>query len=254
MINLDKSPLLLYKDSMLIRTKKIISPKVSSSPWVLIQSAASVLASLTIIFTASLFIPAPADAGGRDIFTAECATCHSITRPTRRPTVEEALNEKGPAMWYAGSKYKEGFISRWLQDPKPIRGMKYNSLTEKSEGGHMALDSKEAEEVAAYLQGLKSPDMLEVEIKPKATVRGRFIFQKKLGCYGCHTIRRGSRIVGGLTGPTLLGTAERLNPEWIYSYIKNPGAFTPRSPMPNYSKMLSEIKLKALVAYISVQK
>ncbi|MFQ5481004.1 MAG: c-type cytochrome [Thermodesulfobacteriota bacterium] len=191
---------------------------------------------------------------GRTIFTMQCISCHSINRPAARPTIDEALGEKGPAMWYAGSKYKEGFIKRWIQDPKPLRGMVYNSLTERSEGGHMTLDTAEAAEVATYLMGLTSPDVVEVEIKPKATVRGRFIFQKKLGCYGCHTIKRGSRVVGGLTGPTLLGTADRLNPQWIYSYIKNPGAFTPRSPMPNYSKMLSEVKLKALIAYIAAQK
>lgn len=185
---------------------------------------------------------------------AKCLSCHSIERPHKRATIEEKLSEKGPTLWYAGSKYKDGFLAGWLQNPRPIRGMEYNSLTDKAEGGHLALNSTEAEEVSAYLMGLTSPDVVEAEIKPKSTVRGRFIFQKKFGCYGCHTIRRGKKLMGGLTGPTLTGTANRLNPNWVYSYLKNPGAFTPVSPMPNYSGLLSEVKLKALSAYVAAQK
>ncbi len=215
------------------------------------------IVSLTLVLTFLFFTATPAGAGadgGKAIFTAKCASCHSITKPATRPTIEERLDEKGPALWYAGSKYKEGFIEGWLQNPTPIRGMEYNSLTEKAKGRHMALNSAEAGEVAAFLQGLTSPDVVEADIKPKATVRGRFIFQKKFGCYGCHTIRRGSKVVGGLTGPTLTGTANRLNPDWVYSYLKNPQTFTPVSPMPNYSGLLSEVKLKALCAYVSAQK
>ncbi len=192
-------------------------------------------------------------AGGHAIFKAKCASCHSVKKPAAKPTIKERLAEKGPALWYAGSKFKKGFIEDWLRHPTPIRGMKYNSLTERADGSHISLSKREASVVAAYLEGLKSADVVDAGIKPKATVRGRFIFQKKLGCYGCHTIRRGSKIVGGLTGPTLLGAAKRLDPDWIYSYLKNPRAFTPLSPMPNYSKMLSEVKLRALAAYVAAQ-
>jgi len=215
------------------------------------------IATLMLILALSLFTATAANAGadeGEAIFTAKCAVCHSINKPTSRPTIEEALNEKGPNLWYAGSKYKEGFIEGWLKNPKPLRGMEYNSLTEKAKGGHLALNEAEAAKVASYLQSLTSPDVTDVDIKVRATVRGRFIFQKKFGCYGCHTIRRGAKLVGGLTGPTLTGTAERLNPQWVYSYLKNPRAFSPISPMPNYSGLLSEVKLKALVGYVSAQK
>jgi len=224
------------------------------SPALLLRSS---IVSLVLLLAVSLFTAPHADAGPNDgeaIFTAKCASCHSINKPATRPTIDEALSEKGPNLWYAGSKYKEGFIEGWLRDPKPLRGMEYNSLTEKARGGHLTLSEAEAAEVAGYLMGLTSPDVVDVEIKAKATVRGRFIFQKKFGCYGCHTIRRGAKLVGGLTGPTLTGTAERLNPKWVYTYLKNPRAFSPISPMPNYSGLLSEVKLKALVGYVSAQK
>jgi len=230
--------------------KKIFHTILQAIPF----SKGSAFACLVIILALLLFNATPAEAAGRDIFAAKCASCHSITKAAAPPTIEEKLGEKGPDMWYAGSKYKEGFIEAWLQSPSPIRGMEYNSITEKAKGGHISLGQAEAAEVSAYLMEQKSPDVVEGEIKPKATVRGRFIFQKKFGCYGCHTIKRGAKIVGGLTGPTLTGTARRLNPDWIYSYMKNQRAFTQLSPMPNYSGLLSEVKLKALVAYIAAQK
>lgn len=234
-----------------LKFKKALYAILQATPCTL----GAALVSLTLILT-FFFCTLPAEgADGRGLFKAKCISCHSIEKPRTRPTIEESLSEKGPPLWYAGSKYQEGFIASWLQDPKPLRGMEYNSLTEEAAGGHIALKAAEAAGVAAYLQSLTTPDLLEeVEIKPKATVRGRFIYVKKLGCYGCHTTRRNEKIIGGLTGPTLIGTADRLNPQWIYSYIKNPGAFTTLSPMPDYSGMLSEVKLKALVAYIAAQK
>ncbi len=209
---------------------------------------------LIIIILLSRSVSAAEANKGEALFTANCASCHSTIRPVARPTIDERLNEEGPNLWYAGSKYKEGFLSRWLQDPAPLRGMEYNSLLATAEGTHMALGGAEAVQIAAYLMELKSPDVIDIEIKAKTTARGRFVFIKKLGCYGCHTIKKGSRVVGGLTGPTLLGASERLKTMWIYSYMKNPQTFTPRSPMPNYSHLLSEVKLKALAAYIAAQK
>jgi len=193
--------------------------------------------------------------GGRSIFRSRgCNTCHRTKRPSKAPTIEARLREKGPDLWYAGSRFRKSFLERWLAKPEPIRPMAYNSLTKRNSGRHPRLGPAEARKVASYLMTLRSPDVKPAGIKPKRTGRGRFVFTKKLGCYGCHLVKRGRKVVGGLTGPTLIGASKRLTADWIYAYLKNPEKFTPVSPMPFYRGLVSEKDLKTLAAFVAAMK
>ncbi|MFQ5441584.1 MAG: c-type cytochrome [Thermodesulfobacteriota bacterium] len=190
-------------------------------------------------------------AEGEKIFTAKrCAACHRTEGPVK-VTLTERLKEKGPDLWYAGSRFKREFLLDWLKSPKAIRPMAYNSLTIKNRGDHARLSKEDAASVTDYLMTLKSPLVRSAGIKPNTAVKGRFIFQKKLGCYGCHMVRRGSKVVGGLTGPALIGASKMLQPDWIYAYLKDPKAFTPATPMPIYRGLVSDSDLRALAGFVA---
>src|SRR3990172_12288794 len=75
-------------------------------------------------------------AGGDAIFKKSCASCHYTDGPAKEKTIADELAKKGPELWYAGSKFQQAWLGKWLQDPKPIRPLKYNSLTETNPGGH----------------------------------------------------------------------------------------------------------------------
>ena len=207
------------------------------------------------IFFSLLLSGGQADAGpadGRGFFEAnKCGSCH-LTEP--RPatySIEDQLSEKGPDLWYAGSKFKAAFIEGWLQAPKPIRPMSYNSLEEKNTGAHPALNAAEAGAVAAFLMSLTAKEAIGSEITPKSSGKGRFIFTKKLGCYGCHSLKKGKRVIGGMTGPSFVGLSERLKADWIYAYLSNPEAFRPVAPKPNYSGIISDADMRILAAYLA---
>jgi cytochrome c2 len=212
----------------------------------------SILLPLVIVEFFFVSLSAGGVSEGRKIFEAlKCTSCHQTEGPTREKTIEEVFNKKGPELWYAGSKFQEGFLNEWLKNPEPIRPMAYYSLTENNPEDHPRLTATEAAEVTAYLMSLKSKDVKEGLIKPKKTVSGRIVFAKKLGCYGCHQYRTGTKVIGGLFGPTLVGAGNRLKADWIYAYLKTPGAFKTVRAMPEYDGIVSEKDLQDVAGFVA---
>lgn len=207
------------------------------------------------VFAAGVAFASTSHAGvseGKKIFDSKnCGACHQMAGPAKEKTIEDQLAKKGPELWYSGSKFQKDFLKGWLKDPKPIRPMEYYSLTKKNTGNHAKLDAKSADEVTEYLMSLTSDAVKKAGITPKGGPKGRIIFEKKQGCYGCHELTKGGNTVGGLTGPTLIGAADRLQPDWIYAYLANPNVFKPVKDMPVYVGILSDDEFKTLAEYVS---
>lgn len=216
-------------------------------------SRAVYLAALSVL-GAALFVATDAQAGvpeGKRAFEAgKCASCHQVSGPAAEKTIKDQLAKKGPELWYAGSKFKAGFLERWLADPEPIRPLAYNSITERNRGGHPRLSGQEASDVAAYLMSLKSADVKPLGIRALDNPRGRIAFVRRYSCYGCHQVRTRGKTVGGYSGPSLADASERLNPDWIYAYLSRPAVFKPVKRMPVYSGIINDEEMKGLAAYV----
>jgi mono/diheme cytochrome c family protein len=189
---------------------------------------------------------------GRAVFGSKnCGACHQISGPARDRTIKDKLAGKGPELWYSGSKFAPGFLQKWLADPAPIRPMEFYSLTEKNGNDHPRLSKGEARDVAAYLMSLKSPAVGFLGLRPAVNRPGKVVFIKKMACYGCHQVTSRNKTVGGLTGPSLVNAGARLNPDWIYAYLKNPGEFKPVKAMPTYAGIIPDKDMMAVAAYIA---
>jgi len=210
-----------------------------------------VISAMALLFGSASLVQAGV-AEGKQVFSAKnCGSCHQTEGPAREKTIEDQLAKKGPELWYAGNKFHKAFLQKWLADPKPIRGMEYYSLTKKNAGNHPKLAKGEADNVTEYLMTLVSPDFKAAGIKPKNAPQGRLLFEKKQGCYGCHEVKKGAKVMGGLTGPTMVGISERVQPDWIYAYLSNPKVFKPVKDMPTYAGILSDSEIKMLAAFVS---
>jgi cytochrome c2 len=74
------------------------------------------------------------------------------------------------------------------------------------------------------------PDFLaDYQPTTEDILRGRQIHEAK-GCRACHQIGTS----GGAVGPALTAVAVRLEPSYIYEYLKNPQRFVPDVVEPNY--------------------
>ncbi len=209
---------------------------------------------LTAAFTAALAGGARADAAaGQAAFAAkECTACHYTEGPAREKTIDDQLAKKGPELWYAGSKFQNDWLQAWLQDPQPIRPLKFGSLTEENPADHPKLDGGEAASVTEFLMGLTSDAVEAGVIKPKKNPKGRLIFIKKMPCSGCHQYPgKKKKLAGGRSGPTLVNAKSRLNPDWIYAYLRDPKVFKPVKMMPVFTGLLNEKAMKNVAAYVA---
>ena len=148
---------------------------------------------------------------------AKCTGCHYTDGPAKEKTIADQLAKKGPELWYAGSKFQKDWLAAWLEDPKPIRPLKYNSLAEPNPGDHPKLAAAEAAAVTDFLMTLTSDAVEKGSIKPKRNPKGKLIFAKKMPCSGCHLYpaKKKAKFKGGNSGPSLRWAGKRLNPDWI---------------------------------------
>jgi len=213
----------------------------------------AVIVSLGAVVAALSAATASADSGEQVFAANDCAGCHVVQGPAQEKTIADQLAKKGPELWYAGSKFQAPWLEQWLQDPKPIRPLKYNSLTEDNPADHPALEAADAASVAGYLMGLTSDDVEAGVIKPKKNPKGRLIFVKKMPCSGCHQFP-GKKFKGGRSAPSLLGASKRLNPDWIYAYLKKTRVFKPVRMMPIFEGILRDKDMKSVAAYVATFK
>jgi mono/diheme cytochrome c family protein len=192
----------------------------------------------------------------------DCASCHNITGPAAQ-TLKEAFAKKGPDLFYAGNKYRQEWLVSWLQKPERIRpagmyysdhikpGAKSDEIDPSTLTSHIALSKADAATAAAELIRLKPHDDLIAKEKIEAGTiskqMGEMAFDKFLGCIACHLIEPE---YGGFSGPELYTAAQRLQPEFIASFIRSPQAWEPKSWMPN--KHLSDGNIQKMVSYLQV--
>ncbi|MDH4215910.1 MAG: c-type cytochrome [Gallionella sp.] len=212
------------------------------------------LLAVTVSLGAALLVMTTAPsyaAGGDAIFKKSCASCHYTDGPAKEKTIADQLAKKGPELWYAGSKFQKDWLAAWMQNPKPIRPLKYNSLSEMNKGDHPKLSAGDAAAVTEFLMTLTSPEVKAGVIKPNSTPQGRNIFGKKMPCGGCHEYGTKGDLRGGKSGPSLVGAGKRLNPDWIYAYLVNVKVFKPVRSMPDFAGVMGPKDMENVAAYVA---
>ena len=214
-----------------------------------------------IIFSALLLVSATACAAD-GMLQKDCASCHNLTGPAAL-TLKDAWARKGPDLFYAGNKYRQEWLVSWLQKPQRIRpagmfygdhikpGAKGDEIDASTLTNHVALSRADAVAIAAGLMKLKPHDDLiaKEKIEPGTILKqmGEMNFDKFNGCMACHLIEPE---YGGVSGPELYTAAQRLQPEFIASFIRNPQAWEPKPWMPN--KEVSNGGIQKMVNYLQV--
>lgn len=186
-----------------------------------------------------------------------CAACHAMKGPSAA-TVEAVLKRKAPDLFYAGNKFNSDWLAGWLQSPTAIRpaGTVYVNHVEIKDGKDtlippagcpVKLGAQDAAAVAAYLMSLIDPKMKTGAFTPAPVKAGkaRLILTRDEACDACHRLPEKG---GGVSCPTLEGAGARLNPDWMYSFIRDPHYWDPTAWMPK--KTYDEERLRIMVNYL----
>lgn len=196
------------------------------------------------------------------LYKQKCLSCHVVS-PTQKVSIKERASIKGPALWFAGSKFKKEWLETWLASPQPILGVNWGTL-DKGAYNHPAVDASEAKQLTEYLMTLVDSQVEKGTTVPLPKSRGQSrsflgrtaqLFEKHQGCYACHRYlnKRGQEL-GGFSGPSLVEASKRLQADWIHAFLKDPRKYYPNGtcPIPGdraYNKYSDENRA-ALATYI----
>lgn len=199
-------------------------------------------------------------ANGKEILNTQCASCHDLKGPAAQ-TVEALWQRKGPDLFYAGSKYKRGWLEKWLVKPRRLRpagfhaikhikpGDKRDMVDTKTLKTHLALSASDAKAVTGALMALKAPTELvkagDFKGGSISASFGEMVFDKFNGCMACHEIEPK---FGGLSGPEVYTAAKRYQEDYLVSFISKPQAWNPKNPMPN--KHIADANIQKIVQYL----
>jgi mono/diheme cytochrome c family protein len=200
---------------------------------------------------------------GQEVLQAQCVACHAVTKP-QKLDVDRLWQRKGPDLYYAGVKFNQPWLEKWLQSPTTIRPagvMVARAVKASADKGpdtidpaalspHPKLDKDEAAAVAAELMKL-SGDAGLVEKggfknDPPNASMASLLFAKLRGCASCHSAKPGN---GGSSGPEMVDGGARLQPDYVVAYIKDPQKFDPHVWMPRLD--LNDADIQKLAGYIT---
>lgn len=202
-----------------------------------------VLAFSALVLLSAADISAAAD--GRAIVAQRCAACHDLKGPSPK-NIDGLFKKKAPGLFYAGSKFQEKFLVEYLQKPYKLRpagtvflnyvkpGKEIDLIAETPPCGSN-LTEDEANSAAGFLMTLKDPNMKTGVYKADETFSkplAKLAFFKSTACNACHQVEANGKIQGGLSGPELYDAGSRLNGDWVYSFITDPGYWEPKGGMP----------------------
>jgi len=199
---------------------------------------------------------------GKQIYQEACVACHSIS-DNSNITLTERLNEKAPTLFYAGNKFNAAWLEAWLSSPKRIRPGGHffldkvtvtedgDTIDESKLTAHLSVEPQQAKSLTKYLMAqTPKSDLIALEQvtlgKANRTLGGKD-FNKFKGGGSCHQDEDG---YGGVSGPELYTSIERLQPEFIASYIRTPEKWDPKTLMPN--RHLNDVSIKKLLNYLNV--
>lgn len=166
-----------------------------------------------------------------------CTGCHRIGDLRVTPVA--------PDLGGIGGKINRPWLVRFLKAPHRIRPVGYVPLT-GSRMPNFRLTDDEAEDLADYLMSLEPVQPAEESLAGathSSSARGEELYRES-GCQACHALKG----VGGRVGPDLTRLGERLKPEWVAGWIRNPQALDEGSPMPNFG--LSAKGSRAIAQYL----
>ncbi len=165
---------------------------------------------------------------------AACFACHNVDQLAARERIAPNLDG-------IGNKVEPEWLRQWLMAPR--------SYLEDTLMPDYGLDEEQALAVTAYLMTLTEPELAATQPTPAEVTElgaGRRLFEAA-GCGDCHSI---ASSVGfeGIVAPDLTRIGDKVNPEWLAAWVKDPGHFQPGVAMPGFG--FTDLEAAQLAAYL----
>lgn len=165
---------------------------------------------------------------GRRLLTCEgCVHCHTVKLPDG--STMNATDDP-PSLSHIADKTTREWIFAWLKDPQ--------AYAATSTMPNFKLSDDDARDISAFLIANSTPvagDTLSVLAKAASDPAAGTSLYGESFCASCHAVQNAAgNIVGGEVGPELTRVGNKVKPEWLQGWLKNPRIYHPETTMPHY--------------------
>ncbi|MBI3097572.1 MAG: c-type cytochrome [Planctomycetes bacterium] len=191
---------------------------------------------------------------GKELFERQgCFGCH--------PNAESMdLRQPGPDLRGVKSKVSEAWAYHWVMSPKSFRPTttmpRLFNLSNTNAPEDQARNQATVQSILHYLF-TKSNKARYPEPPAGDAEKGKELLEK-VGCLGCHVVGEDADALKNRGtdwtsfGPNLSGVGSKLNPGWIYAWVKDPAQYFPDTRMPNLR--LGDEEAADITAYLMTLK
>ena len=165
---------------------------------------------------------APILSQGKKLFIKlGCHGCHLVDGYQKERKV-------GPSLLRIASKVDPSWLVRWIKKPK--------NYLPKTRMPFFSISDDQTLAISAYLWDVSEKGYQVAEkFQGGDPAKGKKLFET-VGCQACHKVNGN----GELFGPDLTRIGQKVNPDWLVSWIRNPDEYNPESIMPNLRLTLDQ--------------
>lgn len=156
-----------------------------------------------------------------------CVHCHTVKLPDGKilkPT------DDPPSLEHIADKTTREWIYAWLKDPQA-----YASTTTMP---NFKLSDDDARDVSAFLIANSAPlpgDTTTLSAKASTDPAAGATLYGESFCASCHAVQNAAgNLVGGDVGPELTRVGNKVKPEWLQAWLRNPRSYDAETAMPHY--------------------
>ena len=185
---------------------------------------------------------------GRKLLAREgCVRCHSVRQPDG---VVTRGTDDPPSLQHIAQKTTREWMFAWIKEPQA-----YASTATMPNFG---LSDDDARDITTFLVSQSTPIALPGGTKsaaatssPADPTAGASLYGQSF-CASCHAVQNAAgNMVGGDLGPELTKIGTKVKPEWLGSWLRDPGAYDPDTKMPHYR--FSEQQVKTLAGFLEAK-
>ena len=165
---------------------------------------------------------------GRNLLSHQgCVHCHTVKLPDG--SMMKATDDP-PSLSHIADKTTREWIFAWLKDPQ--------AYASTSTMPNFKLSDDDARDMSAFLianstslQGDAAPVSTKAAADPAS---GASLYGESF-CASCHAVQNAAgNMVGGNVGPELTRVGNKVKPEWLQAWLRNPRAYDAGTAMPHY--------------------
>ena len=156
-----------------------------------------------------------------------CVHCHTVKLPDG--STMKATDDP-PSLSHIADKTTREWIFAWLKDPQA-----YASTATMP---NFKLTDDDTRDISAFLIANSAPlpgDTIALSTKASSDATAGPSLYGESFCASCHAVQNAAgNLVGGDVGPELTRVGNKVKPEWLQAWLRNPRTYDPPTGMPHY--------------------